>query len=1126
MATIGRISGPALYADLDRQGVNLQFTTNNLPLLSLDFANFTAAINGVPTADKLTVYGSAKLDELRIAGSVVTSLDSITLNPANALYLGSVAKVKIDGGLPNLVLATDGFGNLSWRDLSNLSQASGFTGNTIALGTPLDGSLVTNSAYKYFTPTTTVTDAIDNLNQVMFNVYNNTYVGNVSFTANVTSGPSPITVSFTPSVVGNANTYFWDFGDGVTSTLQNPTHTYSNVGGGQFSVYFKASNSAGTLAGVGTNGNPLLAQGSYADVTAQNYITLYTPTPIAAFTLSSASINSASNVTLTNTSQYADSYTIFWGDGTQDVVTSNSTGSPGHPITHTYTNVLGDTSHVITLNAHSATAGPSGVTTTSAPVTVRVYSVQTPEFSATTTSGTNQHNTLPNGLTVGFVNNTATALGATALFPANRYEWDFGDGTIVSVDAGVSAAGDVGIMIHHTYTLANPSVQQVFQAVLKAYNGYSTSPFSSSATNITVTPVPTALFTGTALAVSDRTGDTAQVGYLGIDLNGINRAIMSFTNTSVNADLYAWDFGDGHAPNNLVPGDAGTPTGAAIENTYATTGQFAVSLLAHGPASTSASDDTLVNTSYITVLPLPAPPPLLSTKTISVASTGTLPKLAANATNNSGSTLPTAGTTVSRVPTNLTPTVSNVIVDAYNAYTGTLSAKVNGVTDGTVALTGSDDTGTYGALSVTADRDAHAVDATVYPSNFYKVFSASVSKSTPSMGVGYSTFQISHSVTGSTNVAGFVVDDVITIPTLDISAVTMSTVSIGVPKYESGIPYFNINGVVGISGLKATSWIGQTYTDLQPLTVSPGNMTSGSGQVILSQTKTYANLNGSPSFLTGGIPNANTGKVTAYTMGTIPVNITGSAVGAGKIAVSLQNIIGPSAAVELPTNINVYSAPQAAGINELNIPVSPTLGANFTNNGLRIVIAGTGATPVYTTATNYYVDRVFTGSINIAGTDEAVVRFGKLSNDTTNYSTYLPAGPDLSSRTGTQYFRFAFTRAQVANFTITYTGKISGLYIAAPGTLMDATSTVNGWADASIPYAGAGVPGENAIAGGNGSNGCAKTAGDVLPVGQTVTNRACTLTLGSENMSNAFGNQVFVNIALAPGDTLTSISVS
>jgi PKD repeat protein len=182
-------------------------------------------------------------------------------------------------------LSTDGFGNLSWRDLNALSQAEGFTGNTIALGTPLDGSLVANTAYKYFTPTTTVTDAIDNLNQVMFNVFQNTYVGNVSFTSNITQGPSPITVAFTSHVVGNPNTFYWDFGDGGTSTLQNPTHTYSNVGGGQYSVYFKASNSAGTLSGAGANGNPLLAQGSYADVTAQNYITLYTPAPIASFTL-------------------------------------------------------------------------------------------------------------------------------------------------------------------------------------------------------------------------------------------------------------------------------------------------------------------------------------------------------------------------------------------------------------------------------------------------------------------------------------------------------------------------------------------------------------------------------------------------------------------------------------------------------------------------------------------------------------------------------------------------------------------------------------------------------------------------------------------------------------------------
>lgn len=42
-------------------------------------------------------------------------------------------------------------------------------------------------------------------------------------------GCVPLTVQFTAEVV-NANSFWWDFGDGTTSTLETPVHTYSNDG--------------------------------------------------------------------------------------------------------------------------------------------------------------------------------------------------------------------------------------------------------------------------------------------------------------------------------------------------------------------------------------------------------------------------------------------------------------------------------------------------------------------------------------------------------------------------------------------------------------------------------------------------------------------------------------------------------------------------------------------------------------------------------------------------------------------------------------------------------------------------------------------------------------------------------
>jgi PKD repeat protein len=52
---------------------------------------------------------------------------------------------------------------------------------------------------------------------------------NADFTTSADSGCFPFTVQFTDHSY-NANNYFWDFGDGTTSTLENPTHTYSQPG--------------------------------------------------------------------------------------------------------------------------------------------------------------------------------------------------------------------------------------------------------------------------------------------------------------------------------------------------------------------------------------------------------------------------------------------------------------------------------------------------------------------------------------------------------------------------------------------------------------------------------------------------------------------------------------------------------------------------------------------------------------------------------------------------------------------------------------------------------------------------------------------------------------------------------
>jgi PKD repeat protein len=59
------------------------------------------------------------------------------------------------------------------------------------------------------------------------------------FAANPTAGTMPLTVQFQDTSTGTPNDWYWDFGDGGTSTAQNPQHTYNLAG--RYSVKLRAA---------------------------------------------------------------------------------------------------------------------------------------------------------------------------------------------------------------------------------------------------------------------------------------------------------------------------------------------------------------------------------------------------------------------------------------------------------------------------------------------------------------------------------------------------------------------------------------------------------------------------------------------------------------------------------------------------------------------------------------------------------------------------------------------------------------------------------------------------------------------------------------------------------------------
>lgn len=133
-----------------------------------------------------------------------------------------------------------------------------------------------------------------------------------NFSASTTGGVSPLSVSFTDTSTGGLPTaWAWDFGDGATSTLRNPTHVYTVSG--SYTVSLHASNAYGSDT-----------------LTQYNLITVDYIPPVAAFSGTPTSGNSPYVVQFTDESTGGVATSWYWnfGDGGGSTLQ--------HP-SHTYT---------------------------------------------------------------------------------------------------------------------------------------------------------------------------------------------------------------------------------------------------------------------------------------------------------------------------------------------------------------------------------------------------------------------------------------------------------------------------------------------------------------------------------------------------------------------------------------------------------------------------------------------------------------------------------------------------------------------------------------------------------------------------------------------------------------------
>lgn len=371
------------------------------------------------------------------------------------------------------------------------------------------------------------------------------------------AAPSGTTVNFTDLSTGTPTSWYWVFGDGNSSTTQNPTHTYTNAG--TYTVCLTAINTCDSItncqtvttcnspqatftklvsgntatftdASTGTPTNWTWTFGDGNQSTQQNptYTYSQTGTYTVCLTVTNTCGNDSSCQTVVITCPTPNTSWSYTNNGMVFNFTDNSTGSPtswlwdfGNGNQSTSQNPVITFTTGGTYNVCLTTTNSCGSDSSCQSVTVVC---PTPGVSWSYTQGSGFTFTFTDGST-----NTPTS-----------WLWDFGNGN-QSTNQNPT----------HTYASAG-----TYTVCLTATNQCGS---DTSCQTLNVCTPPTAGFT-----------------------NQISGMTVTFTNTSTNGTSYFWDFGNGNQSTNMSP-----------SHTYQTQGVYTVCMTAINSCDSVTFCDTI-----------------------------------------------------------------------------------------------------------------------------------------------------------------------------------------------------------------------------------------------------------------------------------------------------------------------------------------------------------------------------------------------------------------------------------------------------------------------------------------------------------------------------------------------------
>jgi PKD repeat protein len=336
--------------------------------------------------DPLYVYTSAgtyvvTLTATNTAGSnTVTKAGYITVTKTTPAPVANLVSNITNGTLPLAVQFIDSSTN------SPYSWAWSFGDGGVSTDqNPLH--TYTSAGTYTVTLTATNTGGSDTITRTAYiTVSNSVSIPSAAFKATVQSGTSPLTVQFIDTSTNSPTSWLWSFGDGGTSTVQSPSHTYTSAG--SYTVTLTATNTAGSNT-----------------VSNSGYITVAASLPVTSFTANVTSGTAPFYVQFMDNSTNSP-YAWAWsfGDG--------GTSTLQDPV-YEYTDA-----GIYTVEFTATNSVGSNTTTQSGFINATSLSAPVPSFTSDVTSG-------PSPLPVRFTDTSS---------PTPRsWDWSFGDGSTSSL---------------------------------------------------------------------------------------------------------------------------------------------------------------------------------------------------------------------------------------------------------------------------------------------------------------------------------------------------------------------------------------------------------------------------------------------------------------------------------------------------------------------------------------------------------------------------------------------------------------------------------------------------------------------------------------------------------------------